>query len=369
MIRSPEKSSTDLGVSEVIAKDTPRIGVVQWKLGDGIARQISNTLIDLGCDVVGFLYDAKLPKDLDIILAHGPLGSFVPLAKQLLFLPPSQRPVLVLWMTEHLPHPSLPEWLRRPISMVRSRVERLAFRKNTQGEWKLDSRLRWMTAKGHRFRYYGDLHWFRQQRIPFVLAVGSKWIANFLRARGFGPIVAYIGFHPNWQADLGLKRDVPVLWIGKLATDRRRRLLKRIRSELKARGVDVLVIDGVENPYVFGEERTILLNRTKIVLNILRSKWDNNGLRYYLTAPNRSLVVTEPTLDHTPFLPGVHLIEAPVEQITDTICYYLTHEDERQRIVEQAYQLVTTELTMKAGASQVLEKAVAVRRQATNSLP
>jgi spore maturation protein CgeB len=158
-----------------------------------------------------------------------------------------------------------------------------------------------------------------------------------------------------------LERDIPVLWLGKIATNHRRRLLKRIRAELKDYGVEILVIDGVENHYVFDEERTILLNRTKIVLNILRTKLDNNGLRYYLTAPNRALIVTEPTLAHTPFISGVHLVEAPTEQLADTIYYYLTHEEERQRIVEQAYQLVTTELTMKNGLSQILGRAIAVR--------
>jgi hypothetical protein len=150
-----------------------RVGVVLWQLDDGIACQIANTLLDLGYEVVSFLHNAKLPKDLDIVLVHGPLGSLVPIVNQLLILPPSQCPVFVLWMTEHLPDPSLPEWLRYPLSITRSRAERLAYNKSTEGEWKLNVRLRWITAKAHRFRYYGDLHWLNRQGIPFILAVGS----------------------------------------------------------------------------------------------------------------------------------------------------------------------------------------------------
>jgi hypothetical protein len=123
----------------------------------------------------------------------------------------------------------------------------------------------------------------------------------------------------------------------------------------------MMVVDGVEHPYVFGEDRIILLNRTKIVLNLLRTPWDDNSMRYCLAAPNRALVVTEPTLPHTDFTPGVHLVEAPAEQITDTICYYLAHEEERCQIVDRAYQLVTTELTMAKSAAQILERTVLIR--------
>jgi spore maturation protein CgeB len=76
------------------------------------------------------------------------------------------------------------------------------------------------------------------------------------------------------------------------------------------------------------------------------------------------LIVTEPTLPHTAFLPGVHLVEAPLEQMADTVCYYLSHEEERRRIVDQAYQLTTTELTMSKGIAQILERVIHVRQNA-----
>jgi hypothetical protein len=265
-------------------------------------------------------------------------------------------------MTEQLSNPAIPEWVHYWVSVMRSRTERLAYRQQASGEWRLDPRLRWLTTKALRFRYYGDLHWLRRQGVLSVLAVGSKWVAGFLRARGFDPTVAYIGSHPDSGADLGLERDVPVLWIGKLATKRRARTLKRIRAELQERGVELLMVDGVENPYVFGQERTILLNRTKIALSVLRAEWDNHSMRYFLAAPNRAMIITEPTLPHTPFMPDVHLVEAPIEQMADTICYYLSHEEERQRIAEQAYQLTTTDLTMSRTLEQILEQIVAVRQ-------
>lgn len=339
-----------------------RVGVADWRRGEEFGSRISSALGDLGCEVIRFLCcNDRLPEGLDVVLSYGPWGSLVPLANQLLACPPSRRPLFALWMTEQLSNPAIPEWVHYLVSVMRSRAERLAFREQASGEWRLNPRLRWLTTKALRFRYYGDLHWLRRQDVLSVLAMGSKWIASFLHERGFDPIVAYIGSHPDSGADLGLERDVPVLWIGKLATRRRGRVLKRIRADLRERGVDLLMIDGVENPYVFGDERTTLLNRTKIVLSVLRAGWDNHSMRYFLAAPNRAMIVTEPTLPHTPFMPGVHLVEAPIEQMPDTICYYLSHEEERQRIAEQAYQLATTDLTMEKAVEQILEQIIAVR--------
>jgi hypothetical protein len=343
-----------------------RVAVV-WKEPDEIGTLISSALADLGCEVINLCYGTKLPQALDVVLVYGPFSSLVPLANQLLAYPPSRRPLFVLWMTEQLPNPDLPEWVRYLGGIIRSRIERLAFRQQAQGAWQLDPRWRWLTTKVHRFRYYGDLYWLQRQGILSILAVTSPWIADFLRARGFDPIVAHLGSHPRWGADLELERDIPVLWFGKIGTRRRRRLLNRIRAELRERGVEMLMIDGIEHPYVFGEERTILLNRTNVVLNLLREKWDDNSLRYYFAALNHALIVTEPTLPHTPFLPGVHLAEAPLEQMADTICYYLSHGEERQRIVDQAYQLATTELTMSKGIAQILERVVHVRQNAVST--
>lgn len=343
-----------------------RVGVIYWQQDEGIAPLISGILEELGCEVIKFLYDARLPEDLDVVFVHGPFGSLVPLANQLSACIPSRRPMFVFWMTEQLPNPDLPEWFRYAVGVLRSRVERLAFREQAPGEWRLDPRLRWLTAKALRFRYYGDLYWLQRQGILSVLAIGSQWIVDFLRARGFDPVVAYLGSHPAWWADLGLERDIPVLWIGNPVTERRKSFLKRICAELRERGVEMVMIDGVEHPYVFGQERTILLNRAKIVLNILRTKWDNHSLRYFLAAPNRALIVTEPTFAHIPFLPGVHLVETPIEQMADTICHYLSHEEEGRQIVERAYQLVTTELTMRKSVGQIFEQILILRQNAAS---
>lgn len=337
-----------------------RAGVVYWAPKDGFSSGISHGLEYLQCQVINFMWNENLPSHLDIVFVWGPLGSLVPLAKQLLAYPRSQRPALVFLMTEQLPNPGLPEWFRYWIGKARSRIERLAYTQPAEGVWKPNRWLRPLITKAYRFRYYGDLYWLHQQGLLPVIWVTSLWTAEFLRARGFDPLVPPPSYNPDHGRDLGLERDISVLWIGKPGSGRRKQLLTRVRAELRERGVEILMIDGEENPYVFGEERTVLLNRTKIALNLLREWWDDNSARYYLAAPNKVLVVSEPTLPHTPFLPEVHRIEAPIEQMADTICYYLSHDEERERIVNQAYELVTG-LSGVEGLLQILERAIIVR--------
>ena len=349
--------------SKVAGTSPLRVGIVHWHQGDGLGSQTSRIVENLGHEAVNFLYDARLPQDLDVVFTYGPFDSLVPLANQLLACPMAKRPAFAWWITEQLPNPDLPEWILYWGGLLRSYVERAAFRQQTTGIWHLDPRWRWLTIKAHRFRYYGDLYWLQRRGILSLLVTGSPWRADYLRARGFD---AYVppspSYRPGWGADLKLERDIPVLWIGKIATKRRKRLLQRVRADLKARGVEILMIDGVENPYIFGEERTRLLNRTKVVLNLLRAKWDNNAMRFAFAAQNRALIVTEPTLRHTPFSPGVHLVEAPIEQMADTICHYLSHEGERLQIVEHAYRLIRKNSRTEVIAL-ILNQAVGVHQQ------
>lgn len=335
--------------------DDLHVGVVHWEEDDGIAPLVVGILDGLGYRTIPVMYDAPLPENLGAVFAYGPLGSLVPLARQLQACPRDRRPLFALWMTEQFASPDLPEPVHCALSAVRSQIERQSFRKVGKDRWQADPRLHWLTSRGLRLRYYGDVHWLLRHELLSVLAVGSSWIADFLRVRGVPAKVAYVGHHEEWGSDMQLVRDIPVLWLGKTATDRRRHQLARIRDALQERGVPLAFFDGVEHPYVFGQERTVLLNRTKIAINVLRTKWDNHSLRYFLAAANRVMIVSEPTFPHIPFVSGVHYVEAPLLKMADYICHYLDHEEERAAIANQAHQLVTTQITMQRSVSSIME--------------
>jgi hypothetical protein len=323
-----------------------------------MARGVARSVASLGHTPVAFADDELLPTGLNLVITIGPLSSLVPLANQLIACSPAQRPPWALIHTEPLPNPNLPEWYRRGFGLLRSRAERAIYVQVAPGLWRPSPSLRRLLSRAHRYRYYGDLFWLRQQGVLSVLAVWSRVIADFLRARGFDPIVLTGGYQLDWGRDLGLERDIPVLWLGKPVSGRRVKLLSRLRQELHARGVPMMVVDGVEHPFVLGEERTALLNRTRIMVNFVRQKYDDNSMRYPLAAYNRVLLVSEPTLRHTFFEPGVHLVESPVDRMADTICYYLQHDDERQRIVDNAYQFVAANAQPGPAIAQVIARAL-----------
>jgi hypothetical protein len=335
------------------------VGLVCWKRKEsiGIDSAITNTLIDLNCEVVQFAYDAPLPQDLDIVLAFGPHGSLKKVARQLLACSP--RPAFAFWLLEPLPNPALPDWAWNVAGAMHSYVKEALIGTNSDEGWSRLFKVRGLMSKTRRFGHYGEARWLHQSGILSVLAVGSEWNANILRRKGLNPLVAYPGFHPFWSVDAELNRDIPVLWIGWRGTFRRRKILQAVRSELRSRGIEMLMVDCVENPFVNGQERAILFRRSKIVLNLLRKEWDSNGFRIFLAAANQALIISEPMFAHVPFSSGVHLVETPEDRLVEKICYYLDHSDERCRIAEQGYQYITTELTMKKAVTQILEKAVA----------
>jgi hypothetical protein len=171
------------------------------------------------------------------------------------------------------------------------------------------------------------------------------------------------GTAPGWHKDLGLERDIDILWMGKRRNGRRSDLIDRVRAELARHGVNMYVADGDEKPLIFGEERTRLLNRTKLTLNV-RTRWFNSGFtfRFHTVAGNRCVVVSEPFLTHVSnYKAGEHYAEAPPDQLAEKIMHLLTHEDERRAIAERAYTLATTELSLRAGVRKLMACAVPAR--------
>ena len=132
-------------------------------------------------------------------------------------------------------------------------------------------------------------------------------------------------------------------------------------ADLRRRGIEMYVADNQEHPFIFGEERTRMLNRAKVTLNLTRTWYDDNFLRFSIVLPNRSLLISEPLLAHCDdYIAGTHYVAAPRAQLGETIAYYVTHAAERQRIVDQAYQLVTETLTLKNSVARIMTALAAL---------
>lgn len=330
------------------------IAQMLWEKAPEAARAHCMHLRQLGHQVTPFQAGEAIPQKAEIVFTNGPCGSLVPLAKQLLAISAANRPPLALWMSEQFWNPYIPHWLGRIVSDGRLWVEQLAHRQAADGQWQLRPGWQSIANKAYRFLYFGQLRWMQEANVLKCLGIGSDWTVKFLRANGIKAIVAHNGYTPAWGQKRQERRDIPVLWIGKAGSRRRQQLLEHLQQEFRQRNIDLLVVDGVSHPYVFGQERTELLNRTQIVLNVLRQPWDNNYLRYLLAMSNGAMVVSEPTFPHAPFRHGEHLVVTPINQMVATICDYLQNIKERETIVNTAYNFITTEFTMERGLKQIL---------------
>jgi plasmid maintenance system antidote protein VapI len=80
-------------------------------------------------------------------------------------------------------------------------------------------------------------------------------------------------------------------------------------------------------------------------------------MRFVVAAANRSLVLSETTLPHAPeIIDGEHFVSTSSNAMIDRILHYLDNEPGRQSIVQNAYDLTTTQLTMENSLRMMLHK-------------
>lgn len=337
------------------------IAVLSWRSGDGISEMLCQELENLNYSPVPFAYGSPIPEPAAVLLSFGPYGQLLPVWQQAAKSPVERRPVVVHWNTEGMPDLRLPVPVMRLLSLQGSRLGLMVHAIPEHYRVSRWARQLLRTVIGERisrFRYAGDYDYAYRRGWLHVLADTSAVYTRLRASFGLPTLYAPWGATSTWYADLKLERDIDVLWMGTRGSFRRSHLLDRIRGELQPRGVRMHVADNVENPFIFDAVRTEYLNRAKITLNLTRTWYDDNFSRFALAASNRSLIVSEPLLPHCPdFEAGHHYVSAPISRLAENILYYLQHENERQRIVEQAYQLVTTKLHFGQTLKRVLDAA------------
>lgn len=344
--------------SAILSRDKPVIVAIPHRNEiDGICEVISDELNALGYHTVHFQIGSLIPDNADVVFSFGPYGRFLTIPSQLAKLPPGRKPIFAHWNTEGIPDLRIPWKIMRSIAGWRSWLGRVQDSRN--GSPKIPGNERFSSlfeSRMLRFRYLGDYYYAHRRGWLDIFADTSEIYAEIHRRHGLPTIVAHWGATPQWHKDLGLERDIDVLWMGTRGTRRRSILLDRVRGELAAHGVQMHLADGKENPFIFGDKRIYYLNRSKITLNLTRTWYDDNYSRIALAAQNRSLIVSEKILPHCPsFLPGIHYVSASVETLAKTILYYLDHEEERLRISNNAYHLVTTKLVFRESIKSIMD--------------
>lgn len=286
------------------------------------------SLTRCGCDVTLIPDDtaARVPPPGEWLLIFGNAAWYPGLRRMLLALSRQRRPHILLWHSEPLP-PARGAKVTLPWLNLREVVKIL---------------LRDRRATDVYTNYF-TLRSLHRAGIPDVLVLSSRGRQEFLEERGILGHFAPLGCDPSMGRNLGIQRDIDALFLGILNVPRRNRLLR----SLKAGGIHLTEAGSWTDPAFWGENRTRLLNRAKILINLARTPAEFSGYRLSLGMANEALVVSERIHRPEPFVPGRHFVMVPTEQLTETIRHYLDAEDERKVITTTASRFVQEEATLQ----------------------
>jgi hypothetical protein len=308
----------------------------------GPRPSIATLLQEAGCQVTS-VGDGPVSLESDgVMWLQGNANWYPTIWRQLVARPQSERPLTVVWHAEPLPPPTaagLP-WPRLTLQEI-ARI--LLRRPGATDVYTNYFRLRSLARRG----------------LPDLLVVSTRAGQQFLTERGIPAQWVPLGLLPSSGEDMGLQRDIDVLFIGDLSVPRRKRLIARLQQQ----GIKLLAVGSWSDPAFWGEKRTRLLNSAKIVLNIQRYPGELSGMRFLLAMANKALAISEPIYDPTPYVPGKHYVSASLDDLPQLIRYYLAHEKERVAIANEGYRFVTQELTMARSVSRILELLSARREQ------
>lgn len=336
-----------------------RVAVPEWVEDDGIARMISFELAQIGYEPVLFFFDKDIPTDVNYLLTFGPYNKLLPIWQNNARIPLGHRPVVIHWNTEGMPDLRIPPRVIRALGAMRSKIGRMGYSNSV-----IDNLLYSMRPVANidksfkRYRFHGDYEYAYRKGWLHILSDTSHIYSQIRSKIGLPTLYAPWGASQRWYKDLGVERDIDVLWMGTRGSQRRSRILDQVFSELKSQGLNLYNADNEDKPFIFGEQRTSLLNRAKITLNITRTWYDDNYSRFTMACSNRSLVVSEPVLPHcTEFIANIHYVSAKIEDLASTIVYYVEHEEERRRIVDNAYALMMDKLKFEKSLRKMLTAA------------
>lgn len=292
-------------------------------------------LTGCGCDVTLVKADspAVIPPPGAWLLIAGNAAWYPTVRRELLATPRHRRPHVLLWHYEPLP-PARATKLPMPWLNVREMAKIM---------------LRDARATDVYTNYF-TIRSLHRAGIPDVLVLSSRGRQEFLAERGIQGHFAPLGCDRSMGRDLGIPRDIDVLFLGILNVPRRDRLLKTLRD----RNVDVKAVGSWTDPACWGENRTRLLNRAKILINFARTPSEFSGYRLGLGMANKALVVSEPIHRPEPFVPGTHFAMVPIDEMAACIRHYLNAEDERLAMTETAWRFVNEEATLQRSTERMV---------------
>ena len=273
------------------------------------------------------------PDAADVIWVHGNINWFPRARARLARLDPLHRPAVIVWHSEPLPFPKHSGFPNPRLTF--REIAKIALR---------DSRATDAYTNFYRLKQR------HSRKVVDRIIVTSRSRQTFLAEKGIPSQFIPLGFHEGMGRNLGVGRDIDVLFIGTLDDSRHRRAIRFLRSS----GIRVEATGSWKSAESWGESRTKLINRAKIFLNIQRHAGQYSGYRMLLGMGNAAMVLSEPVHDPFPYEPGVHYISSPLESMPETILEYLSDDDARSSIAEAGHRFATESLTMESSMRKLM---------------
>jgi hypothetical protein len=172
--------------------------------------------------------------------------------------------------------------------------------------------------------------------------LGDHGIVAHVVPFGYAPAVA----GPLTPPD-AMPRDLPMVFLG--STGSRAAVTRTLIRRWCDERADLTAARDI-----WGADRNALLRRARVILNVQRIAGDFIGTRLLLALAAGAAVVTDPMEDPHPFVPGIHYVEAPLENLLDEAGALLADEPRRRRIVQAGQALLANELSMTRSLARVL---------------
>ena len=362
----------------------PRIGVAipRSQLYVELGQMISEVIVHLGYEPVAMTGEERRLADVDLLMIVGDGRKLSKLISQLEHA--RRRPKCLLWHMEPVLPPGISEgaeaqagrvadcdweclsapWQRFWKAVVPARTEvqyarRAWCARGVRRELRNDGRTDFDGVDANSIYFAAaQFAWLKQmvERRVFDHVFTSalpRW--QFLDSRHIETRFVPIGYHPGWAAQHQRQRTEDVVFIGKTRRTRRQAILRRLQSELADRGVGLRLVDR----NCFGRDRAELLASTKILLTLAKFPWDHAGIRLMMGAASGTMVVSGPRGDAAPFRAGEHFVQCELSDLADAIIYYVQHDLERSRIVENMRQFAAREWTLQRSLAKILSVALA----------
>jgi len=338
-----------------------KVSVVYWN------KWIIAEIGAMVCEVLGHLGYSVLPvdpnkpadPDADVLLLLGDCLHFESFLKNYSRSAKTQR--VVLWQVDPLPPPG-----------IFGEIEKngLRFVKYYLFAMNRSRRLRSVLKKGLSFLagnvcnygavdtedYYQAVrrYFWLKANIPAGL-IDDIYVSTIpkqksLESMGISSRFVPFGNHPFFGSRvLGIERDIDVLFFG-AAKLRRKIKLARLKRELKKKGIKYVFTKGV-----FGKDRELLLNRSKLSLNLVNQPWDFPGMRFQFYMSCGSAVISERLADTDPYVPGMHYASSDINNLADTIELYSKDDNKRNGLVRAADELISRH-TLESSLLKISER-------------